>query len=438
MARASAWALAALFAATPAAAQVDGPAQLRVTLPEAIRLAETVQPGVVQARGQIRNAEAQQRQANLGAWLPNVNALANGQSLYSEGVGRVDPVTGGVIPGNTSTRSVNLGIQGNIDLFTGLRRLSDVRAGKAAVLAADAGLLDVRFQQRLATTNAFFDALGAAQLVKVREASLRRAEEQLKVSVARLRAGTATRSDSLRSMVTLGNAQLDLVNAKSSLATAEAALGRVIGRAERVAAEDDSTFYATLDTVAVDRLVSEARAQSPSVRNAEAQATAASAQLSSLKSQYLPSLNLAGSYTFNGNSQRDYELFNQRQLSLAFNWNLFNRWTRERNIANQVSTVETADANAANARNQVAASLIGQAAQLEAARTRIAISQTSLDAAQEDLRVQGERYRLGVATILDVLLSQEALNQAEVNVLVARYDYLRAKAQIEALIGRAL
>ena len=61
--------------------------------------------------------------------------------------------------------------------------------------------------------------------VHVREASVRRAEEQLKVSVAKLRAGSATRSDSLRSLVTLGNARLQLVNAQAALATAEAELG---------------------------------------------------------------------------------------------------------------------------------------------------------------------------------------------------------------------
>jgi outer membrane protein TolC len=37
-----------------------------------------------------------------------------------------------------------------------------------------------------------------------------------------------------------------------------------------------------------------------------------------------------------------------------------------------------------------------------------------------------------------VLTSQEALNQAEVDVVNARFGYLRAKAQLEALIGRTL
>jgi len=54
------------------------------------------------------------------------------------------------------------------------------------------------------------------------------------------------------------------------------------------------------------------------------------------------------------------------------------------------------------------------------------------------LRVVEQRYRVGAATILDLLNSQEALTQAEVDAVAARFDYLRAKAQIEALIGRDL
>ena len=45
---------------------------------------------------------------------------------------------------------------------------------------------------------------------------------------------------------------------------------------------------------------------------------------------------------------------------------------------------------------------------------------------------------MGAATIVDVLSSQEALSQAEVDVVQARYNYVVAKAQIEALIGRSL
>ncbi|MFZ5625107.1 MAG: TolC family protein [Gemmatimonadota bacterium] len=408
-----------------------------VTLAEAIRRAEQVQPGMVQAEVNAHNAQAQKRAA-WGAFLPNVSGSAGGNNFFSEGTARIDPTTGQVIPGNSSATSVNFGLAATVDIFTGLRRKYDLASANAQIAASDAGLINTRFQQRLQTTNSFLDALAAAQLVKVREASVRRAEEQLKVAIARLRAGTATRSDSLRSMVQLGTARLDLVNAQSTLAAAEAALGRLIGVSGRVAATDDSAFYAVTDSIDVAALEVEAAAQAPSVQSAEAAARAARAAVASARAAYLPSLSLSGQYTYNGSSRADYRLFNQRQLNLSMSWNIFNRFARERQITLQSGAADVADATAQDARRQVVAQLIAQAAQLQAARVRIQITNTSLAAAQEDLRVQNERYRLGVATILDVLTSQVNLNQAEIDVLVARYDYLRAKAQIEALIGRSL
>ena len=93
---------------------------------------------------------------------------------------------------------------------------------------------------------------------------------------------------------------------------------------------------------------------------------------------------------------------------------------------------------ASDAKRAVQAEVITRVAELDAARARIEITGTSVVAAREDLRVQQERYRLGISTIVDLLTSQEALNQAEVDQVNARFDYLRAKAQLEALIGRNL
>jgi len=119
-------------------------------------------------------------------------------------------------------------------------------------------------------------------------------------------------------------------------------------------------------------------------------------------------------------------------------WTLFNGFDRELAVTERSASLDLADASAADAERQVDAELTAQLAALDAARAKIDITQTSVAAATEDLRVLQERYRLGVATIVDVLTSQEALNQAEVDVVVARFDYLRAKARLEALIGRTL
>lgn len=408
-----------------------------ITLADAIRLSERVQPGVVRAAGTVTTAAAQRRSV-MGSYLPSVTASSSASDFYSEGPSRVDPVTGQVISGSTTNRSVSTSLSASMDLFTGFRRGAESRAAKAGQTAAEASLVDARFQQALATTNQFFNALAAAQLVKVRQASVRRAEEQLKVSVNKLLAGSATRSDTLRSRVTLGSANLDLIQAGTALATAEAELARLVGEPGRLQAADDSAFYqvvAPLDTVAIR---TEAEATSPLVRSTMAEADAARAGLSAAKSAYWPSLTLGGNTSWNATGANDYELLNQRQLTLGLRWNLFDRFDRELSITQQSADLDVADASAADARREVASQLTAALAQLDAARTQIDITQTSVVAATEDLRVQQERYRLGASTIVDVLSSQEALNQAEVDVVVARFTYLRAKAQIEALIGRTL
>jgi outer membrane protein len=413
-------------------------AQVRaVTLQQAIQLSERIQPGMVQARGEVETAAAQRRSA-WGSFLPSVNASSSASDFFSEGQATVDPVTQQVISGNRSSRSVSAGLSASLDLFTGFRRGADLKAARAAQDAAGASLVDARFQQALTTTNQFFDALAAAQLVGVRDASVRRAEEQLKVSVAKLHAGSATRSDSLRSLVTLGTARLDLIQAQTDLASAEAGLARFIGERGRVVAADDSAFYQVLPPVDTAAIRAEALARSPRVQEATANSEAARANLRASRASYWPSLNLSASTNWNGTRSSDYALFNQRQLSLGLRWTLFNGFDRELTVAQRSASLDVAEASAADAARQVDAELTAQLAALDAARTKIDITQTSVAAATEDLRVLQERYRLGVATIVDVLTSQEALNQAEVDVVVARFDYLRAKAQLEALIGRTL
>ncbi len=408
-----------------------------VTLQEARKMAQAVQPTVVGALGAVRNADAQVRSAK-GAWLPSLSASSFGGTTYQEGPPRVNSSTGELVGGNTSSQNLNFGLNASWDLFTGFRRGADSRAAHASRDAAEAGLIDANYQASLAATQQFFTALAAQQLVRVREASVRRAEEQLKLAIAKLHAGSATRSDSLRSVVTLGSTQLALVSAQADVAAAQAELARLIGAEGRVMAADDSAFYlveSQLDTLA---LLKEALAESPRVQAAEASARAADANLASTKSTYWPTLTLGASTGWSGTENRNWELFNQRQLGVGLNWNLFNGFNREESITIRSSTLDQAEATASDTRRQVSSVLTAQFALLDAARLKIDIAQTSVAAAQEDLRVVEQRYRVGAATILDLLNSQEALTQAEVDAVAARFDYLRAKAQIEALIGRDL
>lgn len=406
--------------------------QQEVTLNEAIQRALQVQPAMAVARGDQRNTSASKRSA-YGAFIPSVSV---GASAARSNVGRIDATTGRPIPPEyTYTGSLNA----SLELFDGFRRIANLKATAALNDAADAGVVDARFQTTLQTKQAFYTAVADEALVRVAEAQLTRAQQQLQISVEKLRAGSATRSDSLRSRVEFGNARIELLRAKANLATAQADLGRQIGVDGPVRAAFDSTLPSVPDTT---ELRQTALSSSPAVDQADARASAARAQVWSARAQYWPTVVVSYNNNRQGSDNPNWPFFSNFpetfQWRFGLSWPLLNGFTREANQVSASADRDIAVARAADTRRQVNALVTQQLAVLTTAFEQISIARENMAAATEDLRVQNERYRVGAATILDLLTSQAALTQAEVNVVQTQFSYLIARAQLEATVGRTL
>jgi outer membrane protein len=331
------------------------------------------------------------------------------------------------------------GLNARLEVFDGFRRLAALRATSASLNAAEAGVVSTRYQVTLDTKTAFYDALAAEDLVRVAQSQVRRAQRQLQISVEKLHAGSATRSDSLRSTVDFGNARIALLEAQANLTTAQASLGRQIGVDGPVRAVPDSTLPPLPDTVSL-RSFSLDRA--PRVEQSEAAARAARARVWSSRSQYWPTLSVSYNNTRTDTLFPNLPLFGNLKerftWTFAVSWPLFDGLAREQAQVSASVARDNAEADAADTRRAVNAQLAQQIAALTTAYEKIGIARDNVAAATEDLRVQNERYRVGAATILDLLTSQTALTQAEQNFVRVRFDYLIARAQLEALVGRTL
>jgi outer membrane protein TolC len=408
-----------------------------VTLAEAVRLAAQVDPNVVDAHGRVRTTGAGMRAA-AGGYLPTISTGTSYGRSFSEGPSRIDPITNQVLPGDISTGSLSLGANASYTIFDGLRRESQLRSTRAQGRAADAGLDYQRAQSALRATQSFLAAAQSTALVRIAGESIRRAEDQLRIAVARLSTRAATVVDSLQASADLGQARLSLLSREAQRAREETSLARTIGVDGRVTAAPDSALDRLVTVADTAALLAEALARSPRVLQAEANVDGQRAQVSSAKSGYLPSLALNAGTSFNGSNQNNYQLFNNRSVSLNVSWPLFNGFRRELDVAQQQASLETERARAEDARREVAAQLRAQLAALEAARQRIGLSQDILSATRAKLQVQLELYRIGSVDITRVTLAQRDLDQAEVDAVLARFDYVRAKAEIEAIIGRTL
>jgi len=414
-------------------------APLQITLQEAVRRALDVQPAMVQARGDQRNAGAGQLSA-AGAFLPTITGSGS-SNLASPN--RYNSSTGQVVTSSGTSYSGSLGL--SIDLFDGFRRFANKSAASAIADAADAGVVSQRYQVTATTAQVFYTALANEELVRVGSAQVERARAELQTAVNKFQAGAATRSDTLTATVDVGNALLALLQAQANLATAQANLGRQVGVDQLVRAVPDTAFPALPDTTT---LRAEVLASSPQVQSAEAKARAAGAQVGVTRSQYWPTLSVSYSNGYSGvdslgrlglspwYTTKDY--VNNWALRFSLNWTLFNGFTREAAYVSAAVQRDVAKATAADTRRQVNALYTQQLAATFTAWAQIAIAGADVAAATEAVRVQQERYRLGAGTLLDLLTAQANLTQAAVSQVQARYNYLIARAQLEAIVGHAL
>lgn len=425
-----------LAVAIPAGAQSPADTLRPISLDEAVRLARQNAPAAVQARGAIRTANSTVR-SSVGAFLPSVTGTV-GQNWQAGD--RLGP-QGTLIKYVGEPWSYSSGLSVTMNLFDGGRRIRDLQRARADVDVAEAGEVSQRYAVALQVKQQYFAILAARESESAARAQLEAAQQQLSAAVTRVKAGVATLSDSLRSVIQVGNAQLALLTARNNLSVASAALTRLVGSTDPVTANPADTLDAPGPLPATTALYQLAE-RGPAVTQAENALRSASAARRAARTSYFPSVDLR--FNRGGNGYDKLWGFNGQpfayssSMGLNLSFPVFNNFTREDNLTRSSVQLEVAGAQLRDAKLAARATLAAQLAALHSAEERERVQAASVAAAREDLRVQQQRYNLGASTLLDLLTSQSNLDQARLALIQARQDRRVARAQIEALIGKDL
>jgi len=375
----------------------------------------------------------------IGAIMPSATLSAGHVVQFGGGQTRVnqngEEVTITQKPVNST------GFSSNITLFDGGQRLYNLRMAKSQIEAAQANRVAVKYDVALQVKQQYYAVLAAMESEDAARLQMAQASEQFKTSIAKVRAGVATRSDSLRGVIQVGNAQLALITAQSSKEAADAALTRLVGSEVPVTA-DPASVQENMSALPDSAELAALALHGPAVDQAQANLDAAKESRKASKATYLPSLSASYSRSGSGTDPRfglgdDPFSYNGR-LSFSLSYPLFNNFQREE----QVVRAKVAEVNARAALRDTElgaqASLTQNIGALRSASQRVAVQVASVAAAEEDVRVQQQRYNIGASTLLDLITSQAALATAQQSLIQARYDYRIARAQLEALIGRDL
>jgi outer membrane protein len=406
-----------------------------VSLAEAVSMAQQNAPAAIQARGAIENAEGAVTTTRY-QFFPTVSASMG----HSRGSGQTNDPTTGAIVTRVNRPNYSDGINASYTIFDGGKRVYDLRARRADLGAAEVAESATKFNLALQVKQQYFAILAAREAEAAAKLALDLAEQQLAASTARVRAGAAIISDSLRSFVAVGTARLTLLTAQNNVRNASLTLTRIASSTTPITAEADTLGFAIMpvDSATVVNIAM----NGPTVQQAEASLAAARAGVASARTSYFPSISTSVGYRGSG-FDSGYgigggNLLYSKSLSLSLSYNLWDGRNRAVAMDRAKVAVLNSEASVRDAKLLAQQNILQQLAALRTAEQRIRIQQLSVQAAQEDLRVQQQRYNLGTSTQLEVTTSQNALNTTRQSLIQARLDYRIALAQIEAIIGQDL
>jgi outer membrane protein len=407
-----------------------------ISMTDAIRLAKENNVSNITAANSVRSSNNNVRAARA-AMYPTLDLRASQSKSAGQRVNNQTNQLVDFVP----VWAYSTGLSSTFTLFDAGKMFTDVRSAKANVVASEATEINTEYNVSLQVKQTYNSILAAKESEAAAQAQLQAAQSQLETSIAKVKAGAANVSDSLRSVVQVGNAQLALLRALNASRTFSATLTHLVGTPYFVTADLSDTVahpVAPLDSAMIMQLALEG----PQIRQYEAQSNAALAARSSAKAAYFPTVQASASYSGSGTAAA-YGLNGNpypytRGITLSMSYPIFNRFSRENSIAAQEIAYQNAQAQLRDARLAAQQNIITDIATLRNAEETMRVQDINVRASEEDLRVQQQRYNLGASTLLDVLNSQLTLVQARQSLIQARLDYRNAKAQIEAAIGHDL
>ena len=253
------------------------------------------------------------------------------------------------------------------------------------------------------------------------------ASELQRLSMERYDAGIGLKADQLRAQVFRAEAERRALTARNNLIITQRRLALTIGQAEgeiEISAPLDSSFFTPeISTVhATERADLQAFAL-------EVESLDIAAERS--RAAYLPRLDLSASYGLYNESSPFGADGQAWRLGAAVNWELFDGFRRDANIARVSAEKAAAAAQLNDVRREQAFRRAEVELRIQEARAQKESAAQSLTAALESQRLLQQRYESGLADLADLLATQSALDQA-------RSFLIAADIQLLFSLGQAL
>jgi len=412
-----------------------------ISLDEAIRMAESNEPGFAAALAEGR-ATALERKDARAALLPS--ATYHNQYLFTQSNGTQAATTQGGLSQSLPVFIANNAVheyysQGSANETIGLAQIGAIRLADANAARAEAELEVARRGLVQTVVGLYYGSGAANEKLTVAQRALDEATRFLDITVKRENAREAAHADVVKARLGTQQRERELEDAKLAVARARLELGVLLFA-------DPSTNYSLAPpgppAILPDRpsVEAAAKANNPEIRSALAAVQVSQAQALTARAALLPDLALNFTYGIDAPEFAKRGPDGARNLGYSasatldipiWDWLTSERKVKEANIRTQAAKVTLT-----NAQRKLLASLAEFYDEADVARRQLRSLDASVTDARESLRLTNLRYVNGEGTVLDVVDAENTLISAENAQADGLVRYETALAQLETLTGR--
>jgi len=251
--------------------------------------------------------------------------------------------------------------------------------------------------------------------------------------------GVIPRNDLLYAEVELANGRQFLVRAENGVEMAKAKFNTVLRREINVPVEIEDILTDRPYEKSLEACIAAALENRPEIVAYALRLERARSIVNLSKSEYYPNVNLVGNYVKYGDTPgvagspyRDQESW---YVMAVANWTFW-EWGKTKNRVDADLSRENQAADIlANIKDQITLEVKNAWLLLREAENQIPVARQAIEQAEENFRINTERYREQVGTSTDVIDSQTLLTKARSDYFNALGDFSIGRARLERAMG---
>lgn len=407
-----------------------------LNLPKTVQMALDYNRDIKNSQYALKKAEYAINQAQAGK-KPSVDYNFGAQRSRATDAATYSRAASLMGSANSISNAFSNGISVNIPLYTGGLVEGQIDVAKLGKTNAQEEILRVEQATKYSAIEGYYGLLAYQELQGVYHEAVDNLQGHLDNVQAQYNVGTKAKVDVLSSDVSLANAKTTAITADNNVAIAESNLNNILGLPleTKLNLADHQLPFDTYN-ISLQEAMDYAMKYRPEVLQAAIAVQEAERSIDIADAGNKPTVAITGGNDWADNTFPGIDA-NKRSWKVAagVTYNFYDGGATKAKVNQAKQDLLVARETEQKTRESVQLQVKQAYLNIRSAAQKVEETQTVVDQARENYRIQNIRYQAGVGINLDVLDAQLSLNQAQVNHIQALYDYNVGIAKLEQVMG---